>query len=180
MKRIFLVGYMGVGKTTIGKLLSKELDVQFIDLDKFIESRFRKTIQDIFAKKGEGKFRIIEREMLREIATFQDVLISTGGGTPCFYDNMDVMNQYGTTIYVKATVEQLVSRLLASKNVRPILQNKSAQELYSFVKVHLAEREEFYSKAKLTYNTERLVSEARVKKSVAAIKRMLREYTNNN
>ena len=118
--------------------------------------------------------------MLREIATFQDVLISTGGGTPCFYDNMDVMNQYGTTIYVKATVQQLVSRLLASKNVRPILQNKSAQELYSFVKVHLAEREEFYSKAKLTYNTERLVSEAHVNESVAAIKKMLQEYANNN
>ena len=133
----------GMGKTTIGKLLSRELDVEFIDLDKFIESRYRKTIQDIFAKKGEEKFRIIEREMLREIATFQNVLISTGGGTPCFYDNMDVMNQYGTTIYVKATVEQLVSRLLASKNVRPILQNKSAQELYSFVKVHLADVRSF-------------------------------------
>ncbi len=178
MKRVFLVGYMGVGKTTIGKLLSRELDVEFIDLDKFIESRYRKTIQDIFAKKGEEKFRIIEREMLREIATFQNVLISTGGGTPCFYDNMDVMNQQGITVYIKATVEQLVSRLLASKNIRPILQNKTPQELQSFVTAHLAEREEFYTKAKLTYTIERLVSVAHVNKSVAAIKKMLQAYTN--
>ena len=125
MKRVFLVGYMGVGKTTIGKILSKELDVEFIDLDKYIENRYRKTIQEIFSEKGEDKFRIIEREMLREVSTFQNVLISTGGGTPCFFDNMEVMNRRGITVYVKASVEQLVSRLVASKNVRPIIRNKS-------------------------------------------------------
>ena len=116
MKRFFLVGYMGVGKTTIGKLLSKELDVEFIDLDKYIENRYRKTIQEIFAEKGEDKFRIIEREMLLEVATFHNVLISTGGGTPCFFNNMDVMNIHGVTLYIKASVDQLVSRLVASKN----------------------------------------------------------------
>ncbi len=129
MKRVFLVGYMGVGKTTIGKLLSKELGVQFIDLDKYIESRYRKTVPDIFAEKGEEKFRMIEREMLREVATFQDVLISTGGGTPCFFDNMDLMNQHGVTVYIKASAKQLVSRLLAYKGVRPIIQGKSPEEL---------------------------------------------------
>lgn len=178
MKTVFLVGYMGVGKTTIGKLLSKELGVKFIDLDKYIEGRYCKTIQDIFAEKGENKFRVIERDILREVAAFQNVLISTGGGTPCFYDNMDVMNQQGITVYVKASVEQLVSRLLASKNVRPIIQDKSSKELYSFVAAHLAEREEFYSSARLTYQTEQLVSLAHVNETVTAIKKMLQEFTN--
>lgn len=176
MRRVFLVGYMGVGKTTIGKLLSKELDVEFIDLDKYIENRYRKTMQEIFAEKGEDKFRIIEREMLREVAMFQNVLISTGGGTPCFFDNMDVMNQQGVTVYIKAAVEHLISRLLASKNVRPIIHNKSPQELKEFVTKHLPEREFYYSQAKLTYQTEQLVSLADVNQSVAAIKRMLLAY----
>ena len=164
---------MGVGKTTIGKLLSKEMDVEFIDLDKCIENRYRKTIQEIFAEKGEDKFRIIEREMLREVATFQNVLISTGGGTPCFFDNMDVMNRLGVTVYVKAPVKQLVSRLLASKNVRPILSNMSPQELKVFVTDHLAQREYYYNQAKLTYQTEYLVSVDQVHESVTAIKKLL-------
>lgn len=167
---------MGVGKTTIGKLLSKEFDVEFLDLDKYIENRYRKTIQEIFAEKGEDKFRIIEREMLREVATFQNVLISTGGGTPCFFDNMEVMNRQGVTVYVKATVEQLVSRLVASKNVRPIIHNKSSEELNEFVTEHLAQREHYYSKAKLTYQTEQLVSLGNVSDSVVAIKKMVQAY----
>ena len=176
MKRVFLIGYMGVGKTTIGKLLSKELDIEFIDLDKFIENRYRKTIQEVFAEKGEAKFRIIEREMLSEVATFHNVLISTGGGTPCFFNNMDVMNQYGVTLYIKASVDQLVSRLLVSKNVRPIIQNKSPEELKEFVKAHLVEREIYYSKAKLTYHTEQLVSIAHVDKTIKGIKEMLQAF----
>ncbi len=177
MKRVFLVGYMGVGKTTIGKLLSKELGVQFIDLDKYIESRYRKTVPDIFAEKGEEKFRMIEREMLREVATFQDVLISTGGGTPCFYDNMDLMNQHGVTVYIKASAKQLVSRLLASKGVRPVIQGKSPEELKDFVTNHLSMREEYYSKAKLTYQTKQLVTLAHVNETVIAIKKLLQKDT---
>ena len=176
MKRVFLVGYMGVGKTTIGKLLSKELDVEFIDLDKYIEHSYRKTIQEIFAQKGEAKFRIIEREMLREVATFHNVLISTGGGTPCFFNNMDVMNQQGVTVYVKASVDQLMSRLLASKNVRPIIHNKSPEELKEFVTAHLAEREVYYSKAKLTYRSDQLVSTGHVDETITGIKEMLKAY----
>ena len=178
MERVFLVGYMGVGKTTIGKRLSKKLGLQFIDLDKYIESRYRKTIKDIFAVKGELKFRIIEREMLREVATFQNVLIAAGGGTPCFYDNMDVMNHQGVTVYIKATVEQLVSRLLASKSVRPIIENKSPEELAEFVTTHLAERERYYRKAKITHETEILITKTHVTKTVAAIERLLHAVTN--
>lgn len=179
MRNVFLIGYMGVGKTTIGKLLSAELNVEFIDLDKYIENRYRKTIHELFDKKGEDGFRKIEREMLHEVATFQNVLISTGGGTPCFYDNMIYMNKMGVTVYVKASVEQLVSRLLASKNARPLIQNKSPYELKEFVTQHLAQRQTYYSQANIIYENEHLVSLAHVNKSVDAIKQMLEINTKN-
>ena len=171
--RVFLIGYMGVGKTTIGKVLSKKLGIQFIDLDNYIENRFRKTIQEIFDVNGEDKFRRIEREMLREVVAFENVVIATGGGTPCFYDNIDVMNKQGVTIYIKASVGQLVSRLLASKTVRPILKGKSTEELKDFVAIHLAEREAYYTKAKLTYLTDKLVTHNHVIATVDRIMELL-------
>ena len=179
MRNVFLVGYMGVGKTTIGKLLSAEMDLQFIDLDKYIESRYRKTIKELFNKKGENGFRKIEREMLHEVATFQNVLISTGGGTPCFYDNMIYMNKMGVTVYVKASVDQLVSRLLASKNTRPLIQSKSPHELKEFVTQHLQQRQEYYSQANIIYENEYLVSLAHVNESVDAIRQLLEINTKN-
>ena len=86
MKRIFLIGYMGAGKTTVGKVLSRQLGLSFIDLDHYIEGRYHKTVGQLFAEKGEDAFRDIERRMLREVAAFEDVLVSTGGGAPCFFD----------------------------------------------------------------------------------------------
>lgn len=176
MTRVFLIGYMGVGKTTIGKLLSKELGVEFIDLDRYIENRYRKTIAQIFEQKGENGFRKIEHEMLREVATFQNVLISTGGGTPCFYDNMEMMNKQGITVYIKASVKELSARLLASKNVRPLIRDKTPQELKEFITQHLAERNVYYSQAKIVYENKQLVSRAHVNESVAEIKELLQSY----
>ena len=95
MKRIILIGYMGAGKTTIGKALSKELGATFYDLDWYIESRMRKTVAQIFAERGEEGFRKMEYNMLHEVAEFENVIISCGGGTPCFFDNMDYLNQQG-------------------------------------------------------------------------------------
>ena len=92
MVRIILIGYMGAGKTTIGKALAKELNVQFYDLDWYITSRMRKTVAQIFDERGEEGFREIEKNMLHEVAEFEDVIISCGGGTPCFFDNIDYMN----------------------------------------------------------------------------------------
>ena len=93
MKRIFLTGYMGSGKSTLGLRLAQKAGLSFIDLDHYIETRFRKTINEIFAEKGEKEFRIIERNMLREVGEFEDVIIATGGGAPCFFDNIDYMNK---------------------------------------------------------------------------------------
>ena len=93
MKSIIIIGYMGAGKTTVGKALAKELGVMFYDLDWYIETRMHKTVKEIFDEKGEEGFRIIEHNMLHEVAEFENVVVSCGGGTPCFFDNMDYMNQ---------------------------------------------------------------------------------------
>lgn len=101
MKSIIIIGYMGAGKTTVGKALAKELGVMFYDLDWYIESRMRKTVKQIFDEVGEEGFRQIEHNMLHEVAEFENVVVSCGGGTPCFFDNMEYMNQSGNTIYLK-------------------------------------------------------------------------------
>lgn len=121
MKRVFLVGYMGAGKTTVGKELAKLAGLSFIDLDFYIEGRYHKAVSQIFAERGEEAFREIERNMLHEVAEFEDVLISTGGGAPCFFDNMEFMNASGTTVYLKVSVEELAKRLELCKHTRPVL-----------------------------------------------------------
>ena len=101
MKRIFLIGFMGSGKTTLGKALSRQLGIDFIDLDLYIEARYHKTIREIFAESGEERFRQIEKSLLHEVADFENVIIAAGGGTPCFFDNIDYMNAHGTCIYLR-------------------------------------------------------------------------------
>ena len=120
MTRIILIGYMGAGKTTVGKALSKELGIPFYDLDWYIESRRRKTIPQLFAELGEEGFRNIERNMLHEVAEFEDVIISCGGGTPCFFDNIDYMNQQGQVVYLHCEPEVLHKHLLMGKTERPL------------------------------------------------------------
>ncbi|MDR2953529.1 MAG: shikimate kinase [Prevotella sp.] len=158
MKRIFLLGYMGAGKTTAGRELAKELGLDFIDLDHFIQARFQKTIAQLFQEVGEEEFRIIERKMLLEVGEFEDVVISAGGGTPCFYDNMDYMNNTGTTVYLKATPQALSERLNTCKDKRPLIKDKDETELLSFVKENLEKREPYYSKANIIFETEELVN----------------------
>ena len=132
MKRIILIGYMGAGKTTIGKALSKELGIIFYDLDWYIESRMRKSVSEIFAERGEEGFRKIEYNMLHEVAEFENVIISCGGGTPCFFDNMDYLNQQGQVVYLKASPEVLYKHLQMAKVERPLLKGKSSEELIAF------------------------------------------------
>lgn len=142
---------MGSGKTTIGKLLAKKLDLQFIDVDVFIENRYRKSISAIFEERGEEGFRKIERQTLLEIIEFEDFVISTGGGLPCFFNNMDLMNESGITIYLKASVEELVNRLCSGKQNRPLIKGKNPEELKDFVSTNLNKREAFYNKAITTF-----------------------------
>ena len=148
MKSIIIIGYMGAGKTTVGKALAKELGVMFYDLDWYIESRMRKTVKQIFDEIGEEGFRKIERNMLHEVAEFENVVVSCGGGTPCFFDNMDYMNQLGVWIYLKASPETLHTHLKMGKGVRPLLLNKTPEEVEIFIREQLKLREPFYNKAK--------------------------------
>lgn len=150
MTRIILIGYMGAGKTTIGKVLARETGLQFFDLDWYIEDRFHAKIPQIFEDKGEDGFREIERRMLHELAEFEDVVISCGGGTPCFFDNIEYMNMQAETFYLKAEPHVLQAHLKMGKSVRPLIQGKSPEELDAFIKESLAARELFYSKAKHT------------------------------
>lgn len=147
MIRVILIGYMGAGKTTVGKELAKALGVQFYDLDWYIETRMRKTVKQIFDEKGEDGFRKIEHSMLHEVAEFENVVISCGGGTPCFFDNIDYMNQQGDTVYLQASPEILYQHLQMGKGVRPLLLNKTPEEVKVFIREQLAYRDQFYLKA---------------------------------
>ncbi len=147
MKRIILIGYMGAGKTTVGRQLAKELGVTFYDLDWYIETRMRKKVKEIFDERGEEGFRKIERNMLHEVAEFENVVISCGGGTPCFFDNMDYINGQGTVVYLKCSPEVLFAHLKMGKGVRPLLMGKNDEELLTFIREQLEKREEYYLKA---------------------------------
>ena len=153
MIRIFIVGYMGAGKTTVGKSLALRLNLNYIDTDHFIENRYRKKIGEIFAAEGEERFREIEHRALLEVSEFEDIIISTGGGLPCFNDNMNIMNKTGITIYLEVPEEELAKRLEMSKNVRPVLKKRTGSELIDFIKENLTARKPFYEQAKIRFKT---------------------------
>ena len=174
MRRIILIGYMGSGKTTVGKALSKETGMMFYDLDWYIESRMRKTVSQIFAEKGEEGFRQIEYNMLHEVAEFEDVIISCGGGTPCFFDNMDYLNQQGDVVYLKATPETLYKHLLMAKVERPLLKGKTKEELLEFIKTQLSTREAFYNKARYHLDVSLLDNYEKIGITVDKLKELLK------
>lgn len=173
MRRIILIGYMGSGKTTLGKALSKATGLMFYDLDWYIESRMRKTVSQIFAERGEEAFRKMEYNMLHEVAEFEDVIISCGGGTPCFFDNIDYLNQQGDVVYLKASPEVLYGHLLMAKVERPLLKGKSQEELIAYIKEHLKNREPYYMQARHQLNVDLLDNNEKISDSVTQLRAML-------
>ena len=148
MNRIFLIGYMGSGKTTVGQLLAEKLGYTFLDMDTYIEGKMFKSVSQIFAELGEEQFRLLEQRSLHEIGEIENVVIATGGGAPCFYDNMEYMNRMGTTIYLKLSPVELSERLETFRtNKRPLLANRKGAELQQFITEGLAKREPVYSQA---------------------------------
>nr|WP_319573103.1 shikimate kinase [uncultured Draconibacterium sp.] len=147
--RVYLIGYMGCGKSRTGRLLSEHMGVQFIDMDDYIEERNCKTVPQIFADHGEDGFRERERKALEELAEFTDVIIATGGGAPCFFDNIDLMNKTGKTVFLNIDPAILADRLMNSKTERPLIKGKSREELVAFIDETLKKRKQFYSQAQV-------------------------------
>lgn len=166
---------MGAGKTTVGKALAKDLGLMFYDLDWYIESRMRKTVAQIFAERGEEGFRQIERNMLHEVAEFEDVIISCGGGTPCFFDNMEYLNQQGDTVYLQASPETLAAHLKMGKGVRPLLVGKTDEELRQYIVDSLEKRNPFYTKARHIIDIDVMDSFDKIDDTVSRVKALIKK-----
>ncbi len=173
MIRVILIGYMGAGKTTIGKALAKDLGVPFYDLDWYIETRMRKKVKQIFDERGEEGFRIIERNMLHEVAEFEDVVLACGGGTPCFFDNMEYMIEKGNVVYLRGTAEILFQHLKLGKGVRPLLLGKNDEELLEYIKENVEKREAFYMKANHIIDIPCMTDEDKIQETTEEIKTKL-------
>ena len=155
MKKIILLGYMGSGKSTVGKLLSKSIGYNSLDLDKVIETDQGLAISEIFEKHGELYFRKLEHQVLKEILkTDDDAIISLGGGTPCYSNNMELFKDKNIiTIYLSCSVDELFARLNFNKSKRPLIANMSDNELKEYIGKHLFERSVFYNQAQITINS---------------------------
>ena len=175
MKPIFLIGYMGSGKSTMGRSLSALLNCELIDLDHYIEARYRRTVREIFDERGEDAFREIERNMLHEVGEFDNVIVACGGGTPCYFDNMDYMNEKGITVLLNASHEALMRRLSRprSKAKRPIIANKTDEELSQFIVEAIAKRALFYNRALIHFDSSWLEDGEQVAASTQALAKKL-------
>lgn len=147
---VFLIGMMGSGKTTLGQELAQQLSYTFIDLDAYIEQTEQASIASIFEEKGPEAFRVLERAALEAVVgSYTDAVIATGGGAPCFFDNMAYMDLHGDTVFLDVPAQEITKRLLATDlSKRPLLANKSESEIISFLSKTLAERMQFYERAK--------------------------------
>ena len=154
--KIVLLGYMASGKSTIGREISKKLNMKFIDLDDYISKREKSSILEIFKVKGEIYFRRIESLYLSEILNSKDsFILSVGGGTPCYSNNMElILNSEASSVYIKASIKTLAARLASEKNKRPLVAELENDKLTEFVAKHLFERRFFYEQASITMNTE--------------------------
>lgn len=152
---ISLIGYMGSGKSHISKVLSEKIGLKLIDLDHQISLKNKMTIPQIFEKKGEIYFRKQERELLEEILAIENqVILSVGGGTPAYYNNIEVLNHNSETIFLRTSVKTLTERLLKQKQKRPLIAKINDEDLPEFIAKHLFERNFYYSKAKYTIDTD--------------------------
>lgn len=179
MKPIFLIGYMGSGKTTLGRVLCEEMKLSFIDIDINIETRYHSTVSQLFAERGEADFRIIERNMLYEVAEIQNVVIACGGGTPCHFSNMEYMNQRGITIYLSVSVECLLQRLSVptSKARRPLIASKSKDELAQFIKLALQQRTPIYNQSQIVFDASSINDEIETLSSAKSLAEIIKSHT---
>lgn len=174
MKPLYVIGYMGCGKTTFGRALSEATGLKFIDLDHFIEDRQKATVREIFDRHGEDEFRRVERDLLLETAGMENCIISCGGGTPCFFDNIDFMNQHGTSLWLQASHDTLFSRLIRKREKRPLLAGHTDDEIREIISGQLAARSPYYSKASICWQGDSLEDRRQIDDNVAEF---LSEYS---
>lgn len=166
--KIFIIGYMAAGKTTFGKALAEKLGTPFVDLDQYIEEKESKSIPEIFSEKGEEGFRTLEKDYLRKLTKAEpDAIIACGGGTPCFFDNMEFMNSKGVTVFLETSTPVLISRLQEENISRPIVAGKSNEEIQKKVLTQLCERLPFYMEAKLKWSGDDLEDEKQINNNVS-------------
>ncbi|MBR3947160.1 MAG: shikimate kinase [Bacteroidales bacterium] len=169
--RIFLVGFMGAGKSVVGRRLAKSLNLSFYDLDEEIESHYKMSVSAIFQKYDEACFRKLETSVLESFSNKDNFVLSCGGGTPCFGENMAFMKSIGTTIYMKLSTDELVGRISSSYHKRPLTEGKSDEELASYVDAMLKKREPFYSMAKITVDASGTDKETLVEKILLVLQK---------
>lgn len=155
MRPVFLIGYMGCGKTTLGEVLARQMGLRFIDLDEYIEQRQAMSIVDLFATVGESRFREMESAALSDVATMGDVIVGCGGGTPCHGDNMALMNKSGITVWLITSPERITARLLLpeQKAKRPKINNLPDDAVLPLVEKELSIRSPFYSQCRLQFDS---------------------------
>ena len=156
MNRIYIVGYMGAGKTTTARRLANQLGWEVVDTDDMFEVKYKISVCDFFHKYDEPLYRKLESEVLKETENLENVVISTGGGTACYFDNMEWMNRHGLTVFLRISEKAVVDRLLHAKRKRPLAVGKSEEELAEFVAQHYTSRLSFYEQAKITVKSEDL------------------------
>ena len=153
--RIFLIGFMGSGKTHWGRLLSEKLGIRFFDLDEQVTEQAGKSIPEIFATEGEEQFRMMEKEVLHLIAESHDSFVmSCGGGSPCYFNNIEYMNQSGTTVWINVPLDTLFERLVLEKDKRPLIKELSDEQLKAFISKKFADRRIYYEQATVTVDEE--------------------------
>ncbi len=173
MNRIFLIGYMGAGKTTLGKALASHLSYEFIDLDWYIEEKIGQSIPSFFSDQGEKAFREIEHSSLIELLGKENAILATGGGVPCFYDNMELMLKSGVVVFLEASQEVLFQRLKDTLHQRPVLRSKTETELREFIASSLKVRMPYYGRATHKINADQLESEDEIESAVKNLVKML-------
>ena len=155
-QRIFLTGFMGSGKTYWGNKWAEKSGLVFFDIDEMVEAEQEKTIAEIFADEGEDHFRDLETIALRSFAEKENIIVATGGGTPCFNDNITWMNENGTSVYLQSSAENILKRLTSEREKRPLIKHLKDEELLFYITEKIREREPFYQQAKIILNVDDL------------------------
>ena len=164
MDRIYIVGYMGAGKTTTARRLAQRMGWEVVDTDALFEEKYKISVNDFFNKYDEPLYRKLESEVLKATESLEHVVISTGGGTACYFDNMEWMNQHGLTVFMRISPQAAVDRVIHSRHKRPLAEGKSEEELTEFVNQHYASRMPFYEQAQITVKSEDFDLEDAIKK----------------